>query len=158
MVLASAAFGQETHWGEAEIPPGHAMSFRDAVVSVSGGIGLRAIFPDWVWGDAETREKMALGGIASKGLLGPRVKHAAIASAEMQVGRHALAQAFILTHAFCQSYMQDMVDEQLKFGGAGRRDIFTQLLQTMEEDEDTTLKDVFGSEYISAMLVLWPRH
>lgn len=145
MVLGAAAFGQEIHWGDFEVPPGHTMGFRDAVVYVSEGLGLRAIFPDWVWGDAETRERMGLGGIASKGLLGGHVKQTALASTELQVGFRVVVGSVRLTF-WSQSYMQDMVDEQVKFGGAGRRDIFTQLLQTVEQDENATLRDMFGSE------------
>ena len=46
--------------------------------------------------------------------------------------------------------MQEMVDEQVHTGGAGRRDIFRQLAKTISEDKaaETTMKDVFGSKPI----------
>lgn len=43
--------------------------------------------------------------------------------------------------------MQEMLDEQLKAGSGERRDIFTLLVKTLEDDkQDATLQDAFGSE------------
>lgn len=51
--------------------------------------------------------------------------------------------------------MQELVDEQVKSGARERRDIFTQLVQTIgETSTEATLRDVFGSEYCPDHLLL----
>lgn len=86
MILGAAAFGQPTHWGDSKKPPpGHQMDFKEAICRVSDYLGLRAALPPWVWGNAETRAKVGLGGIAAKGWLGNRIQKTAVAFAELQV-------------------------------------------------------------------------
>lgn len=61
------------------------MTFRQAISKVSDTTILKIAFPEWVWGNAETRKRRGLGGIAAKGWLGKEVQLGALAFAELQV-------------------------------------------------------------------------
>ncbi|KAG8981369.1 hypothetical protein FRB90_007302, partial [Tulasnella sp. 427] len=134
LILGAVAFGQETNWESkpGTPPPGHKMTFQQAVKTVSERITLRIALPSWIWGDKETRGRMGLGGIAGKGWLGLTIQEAAIGFAELQ------------------QYMEEMMDEQSKVGFEGRRDIFSQLVQATGEDVHDRLstKDVIGNTFV----------
>ncbi|KAG8929205.1 hypothetical protein FRC01_004694 [Tulasnella sp. 417] len=134
LILGAVAFGQETHWesGPGTPPDGHKMTFRQAVGIVSERIALRVSLPSWIWGNKETRDRMGLGGIASRGWLGSTIQDSAIGFAELQ------------------QYMEEMMEEQSKVGFEGRRDIFSQLVRATGEDVHDRLstKDVIGNTFI----------
>ncbi|KIO18583.1 hypothetical protein M407DRAFT_31774 [Tulasnella calospora MUT 4182] len=134
LVIGAVAFGRKANWGSQSSPrpEGHEMHFHDTLRIVSEKVLLRLALPPWVWGNKETRERMGLGGIPSKGWLGSTVKEAAIAFAELEL------------------YMEEMIDERTTGGFEGRRDIMGQLMNATGEDASDRLskRDVIGNTYI----------
>lgn len=58
MVIGAASFGQRMPWnGDSNAPPGHSLTFKDALYEVSHRLLLRILFPPWVlrFGTAKMR-------------------------------------------------------------------------------------------------------
>lgn len=58
MVIGAASFGQRMSWNEDNIaPPGHSLTFKDALYEVSHRLLLRILFPPWAlrFGTAKMR-------------------------------------------------------------------------------------------------------
>lgn len=50
-VIAKAGYGQDVKWkDEAAPPPGHELTFKDALATVSDKIHLPLLLPNWAWG------------------------------------------------------------------------------------------------------------
>ncbi|KAG9005055.1 hypothetical protein FRB90_010554, partial [Tulasnella sp. 427] len=137
LVIGAVAFGRAGHWrsraeSDSPLPKGHQMHFHDALRIVSEKVLIRLALPPFVWGDKATRERMGLGGIASKGWLGETIKEAAVAFAELEL------------------YMEEMIDERTSGGFEGRRDLMGQLMQAIGDDasDRLTKRDVIGNTYI----------
>ncbi|KAF5362787.1 hypothetical protein D9757_011011 [Collybiopsis confluens] len=61
----AAAFGRRISWKDEEVPPGHDMSFKDAIHEVSAGAIIKVLVPKWAMGlTAYTRRKHMLEMIA----------------------------------------------------------------------------------------------
>ncbi|KAG9046162.1 hypothetical protein FS837_004957 [Tulasnella sp. UAMH 9824] len=133
LIIGAVAFGQETHWEAAStVPAGHQMKFQEAVRIVSEELLFRVGMPRWVWGNKETRQRIGLGGIASWGWLGSKIKNVAIAFAELE------------------QYMEEIVTEQSNNGSQDRRDIISQLVKGSGEDAEDRLsmREVIGNTFI----------
>ncbi|KAG8914825.1 hypothetical protein FRC00_010581 [Tulasnella sp. 408] len=134
LLIGAVAFGRKANWGSqaSPLPQGHQMHFHDALRIVSEKVLLRLALPPFFWGNKEVRERMGLGGIASKGWLGSTIKEAAVAFAELEL------------------YMEEMIDERVTGGFEGRRDIMGQLMNATGEDASDRLskRDVIGNTYI----------
>ncbi|KAG8977412.1 hypothetical protein FRC05_001810 [Tulasnella sp. 425] len=148
LIIGAVAFGQETHWeaASATLPAGHQMKFQEAVTIVSEGLffrvgmpsfvweGLffRVGMPSFVWGNNETRKRIGLGGIASWGWLGPKMKKIAIAFAELE------------------QYMEEIIIEQSSNGSQDRQDLISQLVRGSGEDAEDRLsmREVIGNTFI----------
>ncbi|KAG8977410.1 hypothetical protein FRC05_001808 [Tulasnella sp. 425] len=134
LIIGAVAFGQETHWeaASATLPAGHQMKFQEAVGIVSEDLLFRVAMPSFVWGNKETRKRIGLGGIASWGWLGPKLKKIAIACAELE------------------QYMEEIFIEQSKNGSQDRRDLISQLVRGSGEDAEDRLsmREVIGNTFI----------
>jgi hypothetical protein len=54
MTISAAGFGRQIPWGEEEVPPGHRLSFKQAIEVVSTGLFLRGLCPKWIFEWAPT--------------------------------------------------------------------------------------------------------
>lgn len=88
LVILGAGFGYSESWSaDGSTPEGHTMTFRDAIKGILKGMFVKALLPDWVWGTAETRQNMQVGGPAGNGWFGPSVKRTAVAYSEVGVSK-----------------------------------------------------------------------
>ena len=55
MTISVAGFGHDIRWEDEEVPPGHHMSFKQAVGIVSTGVFLRVLCPKWIYEWAPTK-------------------------------------------------------------------------------------------------------
>ncbi|KAG8977411.1 hypothetical protein FRC05_001809 [Tulasnella sp. 425] len=134
LIIGAVAFGQETHWeaASATLPAGHQMKFQEAVTIVSEGLFFRVGMPSFVWGNNETRKRIGLGGIASWGWLGSKIRKVAIAFAELE------------------QYMEEIFIEQSSNGSQDKQDLISQLVRGSGEDAEDRLsmREVIGNTFI----------
>ncbi|KAG8885179.1 NuA4 histone acetyltransferase subunit [Tulasnella sp. 331] len=84
LVVMSTGFGQIENWSPNEKPPpGHCLTFRQALHGVTTNLLRRMTLPPWIWGSRASREFLSVAGIAGRGWLGKRVQYAAVAYSEL---------------------------------------------------------------------------
>jgi len=84
MAISAAGFGRRIDWEDDEAPPGHQMSFKRSVETVSAGLFIRLISPKWVfeWGPTQ-KIRDARDGFAEFRVRPPRIRlHSGTPSAE----------------------------------------------------------------------------
>ena len=55
MTISAAGFGRRINWEDNEVPPGHDLSFKRSIETVSAGLfTVRALYPKWIFDWAPT--------------------------------------------------------------------------------------------------------
>ncbi|KAG8885166.1 hypothetical protein FRB97_001984 [Tulasnella sp. 331] len=138
LAIMAAGFGKQDKWiDDGAPPPGHAITFRQALYGVSRGIITRAILPPWVWGSEASRDSLAVAGLAGRGWLGKGVQDVSVAFSELA------------------AYMREMLREELSSAPdqttrLGRGNLFENLVAAMGSDIDSVSvgkNDVFGTGF-----------
>lgn len=81
-----AAFGHVEDWTPETIhAPGHEMSLRESVQTLLSYFIIYTALPAWVWGSAQTRMAMRVGGIGGRGWLGKLLQRTGMAYGELGV-------------------------------------------------------------------------
>lgn len=94
LVIMAGGFGQADNWViDSKPPPGHLLTFRQALWDVSNELPLRALLPQWAWGSEADRDCLTVGGPAGRGWLGKRVQHLAVAYSELAVREKKVRRA-----------------------------------------------------------------
>ncbi|KAG9038528.1 hypothetical protein FRB95_000749 [Tulasnella sp. JGI-2019a] len=137
LVIMGAGFGHIEDWTpETSHAPGHEMSFRDSMQTLLNYFIIYSALPLWVWGSAQTRMTMRVGGIGGRGWLGKLLQRTGAAYGEL--GR----------------YFREMVHDRQVSGGVSnnrnKRDVFSSLVAALDDDESNmrmTVDDVFGNMF-----------
>ncbi|KAG8884270.1 hypothetical protein FRB98_002543 [Tulasnella sp. 332] len=140
LILMGAAFGHVEDWTpETTHAAGHKMSLRDSVQTLLNYFIIYSALPAWVWGSAQTRMAMRVGGIGGRGWLGGLLQRTGVAYGEL--GR----------------YLREMVDDRQIAGDTvgnlkrDKRDVFSSLVAALGSEQDNarlTLDDVFGNMFV----------
>jgi hypothetical protein len=56
MTISAAGFGHRIRWEDEAAPPGHELSFKRAIKTISTGVFLRLLCPKWIFEWAPTKK------------------------------------------------------------------------------------------------------
>ncbi|KAG8862257.1 hypothetical protein FRB96_001836 [Tulasnella sp. 330] len=139
LAIATAAFGRDERWiADNKVPPGHALTFRQALRTVADTLIIKSSLPPWVWGSPADRDFLAVAGIAGRGWLGKLVKDCAVAYSELGV------------------YMREMVkaeqskNDQAEIPEGMRGNLFNNLVSAMGSEllsQGLGRNDLFGTGF-----------
>ncbi|KAG9030926.1 hypothetical protein FRB95_003310 [Tulasnella sp. JGI-2019a] len=153
LTIMAAGFGQEDSWiPDKKPPPGHTLTFRQALRDVVDNIILRVIWPQWVWGSQSSRNSLAIAGIAGRGWLGKRVQHISVAYSELATYMREMLQVELAgdqnkTSAALFSNLVAAVGTEIKGAGLGKNDVLGNMFMFLMAGFETTahaLAYVFG--------------
>ncbi|KAG9017889.1 hypothetical protein FRB93_004700 [Tulasnella sp. JGI-2019a] len=139
LVIIAAGFGQDDQWiHNGTPPPGHLLTFRQALKDVADNLILRLSLPPWVWGSRTDRDSLMVSGIAGRGWLGGKVQHVAVAYSELA------------------KYMREMLKEELtkdpdQASGREHGNLFKSLIEGLVGESEgiaSSKNDLLGNMFI----------
>ncbi|CAE6510176.1 unnamed protein product [Rhizoctonia solani] len=118
-IIAKAGFGQEVSWGTGVVPPGHQLTFKDALLTASKTMHFPLIMPSWAWG------------------LRKEWSHAKQAHEELRL----YLQEMIATR-------RELKEQQIQELLSQRHDLFNQLIYARDANDMLTEDELIGNVFI----------